>query len=284
MKNRLSCRLLFQLNIRTVDRVSEGDVYANAPVALVALEVRHPSAGQLSTADRTTMKRLLGKRLPILRSGQVTNFQAVSGEAPRVSIEQFPKYFSRSNTTAASIRDTSIVVETTRHRSWEEMRSLLEDVLKARLHVGDIDGIERIGLRYINEVRVPQSDGPDWDQWVDSSLLGQTEIGEKLGLEPVQWQGVTVFSRGLQRLLTLRHGPREGYAVEPGGDLKRPAPTPGPYFLLDIDSFWATDGPVPEFDLPFLLQMADDLHEPVRSLFENLITQRLREEVLSRSD
>jgi uncharacterized protein (TIGR04255 family) len=279
----LSYWLLYQFNICIVGTMSEGDIYPNAPVALVALEVRHPSAGPLSMADRKAMKRVLNKRLPILRSGQVTHVEAVSGEAPRATVEQFPKYFSRSNTTAASIRDTSIVLETVRHGGWEDMRSLLADVLTARQQVGDIDGVERIGLRYINEIRVPESDGTDWGQWVDASLLGQAEIGHNLGFEPMQWQGFAVFNRGIQRFLALRHGPQEGYAVEPGGDLKRPTPTPGPYFLLDIDSFWATDGETPEFDIPFLLQTADDIHEPVRSLFESLITDRLRKEVLSLS-
>ena len=196
-----------------------------------------------------------------------------------MSVDTFPKYVNRSFTTSASIRDTSIVIETTRHVQWEDMRDLFAVVLEARLQVGEIDGVERLGLRYINEVRVPESDGQDWTNWISSSLLGQAEVGRKLELEPLQWQGVTVFGRGAARFITLRHGPRDGYAVDSGGDLKRPTPTPGPYFLIDIDSFWASEGTVPELDLERVLRMADDLHEPAGSLFESLITPRLRKEV-----
>ena len=155
-------------------------------------------------------------------------------------------------------------------------------MLEARLQVEAIDGIERLGLRYINEVRVPELDGQDWSQWIGASLLGQADIGKKLELEPLQWQGVTVFTRGPARFITLRYGPREGYAVDPGGDLKRPTPQPGPYFLIDIDSFWASEGTVPELDLERVLTMANDLHEPAGDLFESLITPRLRKEVLNR--
>lgn len=37
---------------------------------------------------------------------------------------------------------------------------------------------------------------------------------------------------------------------------------------------------VPEFDVELILRQADTLHEPVRGVFESVITDRLREEVL----
>ena len=37
---------------------------------------------------------------------------------------------------------------------------------------------------------------------------------------------------------------------------------------------------VPEFDAEVILRQADALHEPVRGVFESVITDRLREEVL----
>ena len=84
--------------------------------------------------------------------------------------------------------------------------------------------------------------------------------------------------------MALRYGPNEGYAVEPGGELKRPTPVPGPFFLLDIDSFWMPGEGDSEFDVDGLMAISDDLHTPVRELFENLITEELREEVLRRGD
>ena len=80
----------------------------------------------------------------------------------------------------------------------------------------------------------------------------------------------------------LRYGAWEGFAVDPGGDLKRSSATPGPFFLMDIDSFWIPIGGVPEFDVKALLTICDELHTPVGRLFERLITDRLREEILRR--
>lgn len=61
-----------------------------------------------------------------------------------------------------------------------------------------------------------------------------------------------------------------------------PLSPPGPLFKLDIDSFWHAADEVPEFGVDLILNQADALHEPVRYVFESLITDRFREEVLRR--
>jgi uncharacterized protein (TIGR04255 family) len=83
--------------------------------------------------------------------------------------------------------------------------------------------------------------------------------------------------------LIVRYGPREGFAVAPGGPLQRTTPPPGAFFLLDIDSFWLPTGDVPEFTVDMIVELCVDLHKPVSGLFERLITERLREEVLRRA-
>jgi uncharacterized protein (TIGR04255 family) len=269
-----------------VGTVAEGEIYPNAPVVLVAFEVRHPTAPRLSPARQQRIKQRLGATAPILRSGKLTNIEGAIGatEEPTLRVEEFPRLLSRDSTLSVSFREGSIVIETTRYGGWERFRKLIDDVLHARLEVGDLDGVERVGLRYIDELRVPDQTDSNWQHWVDASLLGPTQIGEKLGLQPTQWQGITIFTPGTDRTVALRYGPREGYAVDPGGELRRPAPAPGPFFLLDIDSFWMPSDGVPEFDVDELLPIAEDLHTPVRKLFESLITEELREEVLRRAD
>jgi len=270
--------------------MEEREVYPNAPVVLVALELRHPTADPLSPTQRLRIKRRLAARVPIMRNGQLTQITAAMqaggapAAAPEVRVEQFPRYFSRDNTAAVSVRAEAVVVETTRYGRWEQLRDLVADVLEARQEVGGIDGIERLGLRYIDEIRVPGEPVHDWAPWVDPTLLGPAPIGEELGLTTAQWQGVTAFTPARDRTLVLRYGPRNGFAVDPGGDLKRSTPTPGPFFLLDIDSFWTPSEEVPEFDIKTLLATCDELHAPVRRVFERLITDRLREEVLRHAD
>ena len=171
---------------------------------------------------------------------------AFSGEQSR----EFPRYFSRDNTMAVSVREDALVIETTRYDRWERVRGVLAEVLAAREEIGGVDGVERIGLRYIDEIRVPNDSQDGWSPWVHPSLLGPAPIGDDLGLKATEWQAVMVFNREPDRTLVLRYGPREGFAVNPGGDSKRPTPLPGPFFLMDIDSFWVPPGGDPRVRSP----------------------------------
>jgi uncharacterized protein (TIGR04255 family) len=260
------------------------EVYANAPVILVALEVRHPTTDPLTPAQRNTIKRRLSSHVPIMRTGQLQHLTVAQpvgspAVAPELRTEEFPRYFSRDNTAAVSVQAEAVVVETTRYVRWEQLRALIADVLEMRQEIGGVDGVERVGLRYIDEIRVPGGPEHDWVPWVDPTLLGPAPVGDELGLAAVHWQGISAFTPGLERTVVLRYGPREGFAVDPGGDLKRSPSIPGPFFLMDIDSFWTPSEGIPEFDVKSLLTTCDELHAPVRELFERLITDRLREEI-----
>lgn len=261
----------------------EREVYPNAPVVLVALEVRHPVAEPLSRAQRNLIKQRLVDYTPIMRlhQQQLLTFLQV-GAAPSVQdarVEEFPRYFSRDSTVAVSVRSDALVIETTRYGQWERLRAIAAEAFDARQELGPVDGLERVGLRYIDEIRVPDLEG-GWEPWVHRALLGASVVGETVGLSPILWQGVSAFSNGPEFGVVLRYGPRDGFAVDPGGELKRSASTPGPFFLIDIDSSWTPGGGVPEFDTKVLLSICDDLRNPVRDLFERLVTERLREEVL----
>lgn len=257
-------------------------MYPSAPVVLVALEVRHPASEPVRGSAQARAKRALGEAAPIARDVQLTTLTVTPGSQPEAHTERAVKFLSRDKSTAITFRTGAVVVETTHYVRYENLRELAALALRARSAAGEVDGVERVGLRYIDEIRVPDSteDRVSWDEWVDSSLLGPVHLAQKSGLTPVQSQGMSVFDDGVGNTMVVRYGPREGYAVDPGGDLRRPTPAPGPFFLIDIDSFWVPGGAVPHYDSEVLLQKCDQLHRPIRDLFETLISDKLREEVL----
>jgi uncharacterized protein (TIGR04255 family) len=259
------------------------EVYPNAPVVLVALELRHPTAEPLSRAAQVKMKQLLGRRLPLPRQATMTNIQATLGAVqPEVTTETAPQYVSRDRTMAVTFRSQAIIVETTRYARYERFRDVVALAVEARQAVEPVAGIERLGLRYINEIRVPDVEDrlTSWEPWVHQTLLGPAPVIERLGFNAAGLQGIVMLDQGAGKAIVLRYGPREGYAVDPHGSLKRPTPAPGPFFLLDIDSYWTPTDEIPELDPKELVTLGDELHEPVRTLFENFITERLRREVL----
>jgi len=261
--------------------MNEHEVYPNAPVVLVALEVRHPTSDPLTPSESRAIKKLLSDQLPIERPGQQMSVQVMPGVAnpAAMTTEYFPRFINRETTLSVSIRKEAVVIEASRYPGWEEFRALALRALDARMQIAPIDGVERVGIRYIDEIRAPDYGEVDWADWIHPSLLGPDVSIADLPIN--QWQGVGIYGSQPGNMLVLRYGPREGFAVDPSSDLRRVKTAEGGlFFLMDVDSFWTPDGPIPEYNRDFLLSTCNDLHAPVRALFEDMITDRLRDEVL----
>lgn len=255
--------------------MNEHEVYPNAPVVLVALEIRHPAADPLTRPDRRAIKNLLGGDRFIMRTSQMLNVQIAGQVAQQVGNgEEVARFLDRQSTTVVTLHTEGMTVETTRYQGWEAFRALARTVFDARQEVAPVDGYERVGLRFFSEIRDPES---NWSEWVDGSLLGP-HSKRPIDLDLAQWQGVTVYGSQPGRALVLRHGPRDGYVVDPNGELKQPnRGASGPFFLLDIDSFWTRSDELPMFKPADVEDFCNELHTPIRTLFEGLITDQLRE-------
>lgn len=265
----------------------EREIYPNAPIVLMAIEVRHPQCEPFERKQITQLSTQIRDVLPLPGEMSEVSVTVQAGQnSPPIqqqAVTTFPRWTSRDKRTALSIRQDGLVIETTDYGSYERVRELFDKALRALLAVAPPAGVERIGLRYIDEIRVPAENSggvPAWKEWVDPILLGPVHVGNDVGLVLAGSEGLSVFSSDNNRALVLRYGAQGDYAVQSTPELRRPLPPPGPLFKLDIDSFWQAGDEVPEFDPGFILDQADELHEPVRGVFESLISDRLREEVL----
>lgn len=274
------------------------EVYPNAPLVLVAAEVRHPDAGPLTSRQQQQLKVALAADFPLARPlsrppGVVATFGP--GGLPQISPTTqtvSPRFVSRDQSTSATFHQDALVVEATNYPGFESFLALIERVITARISVGELDGVERLGLRYIDEIRAPGiADTSSWQDWIQPSLLGPNHLAIELQLVNDAWQGISAYSGALdvssefdKLSLVLRYGVGDGYALAPEADLRRKTPPPGPFFLIDIDSYWgpATTS-VPSLDWGTVARVFEGLHAPVRVLFENSITTRLRDEVLRRN-
>jgi uncharacterized protein (TIGR04255 family) len=55
---------------------------------------------------------------------------------------------------------------------------------------------------------------------------------------------------------------------------------PGPFFQLDIDSFWIPVASIPEYNRDAVRGTFHNLYEPARAVFSELLTSRLRDGLL----
>lgn len=255
--------------------MTTSEVFPNAPLALVAMEVRFPeaTAGPLRPPVLRAIKEYLGEGW-VIEGGheQMVEIVMVPGSSnpPTVTSEKVSRLTVRDRTKAITVRSGSLTVEATTYYGYAEFRTLLATAFQAVEKVLAPDGHARMGLRYIDEIRVP-ADPVDWADWVHESLLAPRGPG----LMPAGWTSAVRYEFESDRSLVLRYGPTAGSVINPAGPLKRPKAVPGgPAFVLDFDSFWEPGG-IPAFVAADLLTACDELRAPVRTLFDQMITPAL---------
>jgi len=195
------------------------------------------------------------------------------------------RLLTRDRTTAVTVASNRVAVETTMYEHWEDFRD--GAVMIALRAIGDnlgaIAGLDRVGLRFINEVRVPGAGGDvaEWGEFVASELLALGNLAAGQSIRTMQL--ALHLDRGDGTELLMRAGLLQGHVVDDSGALRLPsAPEPGHFFLIDMDSFWSRPAAYDEWSTERALEIADRLHGPIDELFESCIQEKLREEVLRR--
>lgn len=262
------------------------EIYPNAPLEYVAVEVRYPYAPrfrQQETLDSVLLD--VQDLFPIIRQqGQIRLAGAIGGPLTQ-QVDQVSRAFNRASTTAVLITSTALTVDTTSYTEFENFRAVVARCVQAASEHGSIAAVERIGLRYVDEIRVPSAvaDARDWRGWISDDLLAGINLGGDAGASLME--GGVQFSTGNERVLAVRYvASPQGTGVIGDGPLRRRHPlTEGPFFALDLDSYWQpTPEDAPAFEPALILDTIDALHAPVGATFQRAITDRLREEVLRR--
>jgi uncharacterized protein (TIGR04255 family) len=256
------------------------EVYSNAPLALVTAEVRYPYAPRLRQAETLDRIQLaIEDDLPIRKTEQrsTIEFRLDSGLNKKQSVEVY-RYLNRASTRSAVISPEAFSIETTSYTDFWEFLNLLNKVATAIAKEKAIPAVERVGIRYIDEIRVPEEikDATEWSRWVAPSLLPQL----KPNIGPLNAsQGVARFETGVSTYLQFQYAAVDGAPVVGNVPLRRPNfPENGKFFVLDFDSFWQSSTPEDskEFSIQFLEETLKRLHQPTGKMFQAAITDRLR--------
>jgi uncharacterized protein (TIGR04255 family) len=269
--------------------VSNHPVYENPPVALVVAEIKFPGeiGGTVPPAMRRALSDVLGEDWVIEQLPTVSvNVGSPQAYATGFSPNAILRFATRDRTSAVALTGGSATVETTRYRDWPQFRSILEKTVQAVEKLLRPAGTVRVGVRYVNEVRVGARDGEDWVGWLPPALLPPaTQTLADAGWVPLNWAGAAQYRIGTEHRLVLHYGPQTAdFIVNPDGPLRRHGPRPhGPFFLLDFDAYWEPSA-VPAWDGAGVLETCDQLHEPIQVLFDELVTDRLVAEVFGRKE
>lgn len=258
--------------------------YLNAPLKLVVFAAElSPVAllGETATLDQIHA-RLRGE-LPIRED--VTN-AFVPGPDGGLLPANGARLVDRSQHRAVMVTPSRIAADTTTYSTFSEFAEFLGRVLDAVAAVAPGRACRRLGLRYVDEIRVAAAEPGNveqWLDWVDDSLLPTVALRNRPGNCRREIAGVVddTDDDGFGVRFAWHTG--VGHAVQPVGPLVVPNPSPpGPYLALDTDSYWTAQPGAEVLGLgdPALIDLVRKLHEPVQRYFEMTLTDRLRQEVL----
>ena len=258
--------------------MADHEVYPNAPLRLVTAEYRFPHSPALAEPNvDARLAECLRSGWPIIEPLEHPRDQSASVGAGF-------RFLTRNRMFAVTVQPNRLAIETTDYHTWEEFRDkniqpLLSTICNA---IGQISGIERIGLRYINEIRtIDNINQPeDWRSWINEDLLSPLKVASPIGQSMILGQlGITTAEN---YAIHLWFGMSDGHVVR-DDVFKLPNGTgEGPFFLLDIDSFWFNQGNLNKFNLDNTISISNKLHSPINNLFEKCITEQLRTKVLRR--
>lgn len=259
------------------------EIYADPPLALVAAEVRFTDAARLrqqQTKDEVTIA--LESYFPIAEQLQQTEVELTHvpvGGQPQIRERRGVVLKNLDSTATMTIMSESLTYETTRYTSFED---LLDSVVAACAALHDakvLPALRRIGLRYIDEVRVPEvvTDVRQWDAWVDERLISHLAVGPE-DVPVAGTQGISTYDLGEGKGLNFRFAALDQGSVVVPQHLQRRAVPSGPFFVLDFDGF--RDFPSDEFS-PLSASVVRDtlsaVHVPCGSTFQRSITDKARE-------
>ncbi len=257
------------------------EIFGKAPLELVAAEVRYPYAPRLRQQDTIdAILEQLGSELPVLRKQQQVTIKVGAGGVAAPEAEETPSFFNRGSTAAAAVSPTALTVETTNYSEFSEFRSLVLAVVEAVAIHGSIAAVERVGIRYIDEVRVPAkiADVRDWRGWIHDDLLSMVDVAGDF--PTTSSQGMIEYQIDEKVKLQFRFAAAYGRGVVGEEPLKRrnSIQDPSSFFVLDFDCFSERDLEVaPDFEVDTIGEILDSLHVPAGTMFQRAITDQLRD-------
>lgn len=250
------------------------EIYPNAPLKLVTFELRFEPFDLPASATEQFVLALKAE-FPI--AGPPPHQQLVIGPTGAAATSAGARVLDAARRRAVALAPHSVSYETSAYSRFEDFSAWVEAVLDVVAGLKLTLSPLRVGLRYIDEIDASQlPEQGAWTRYIQPALSSPLSHFDP---SPREHQSAALFELDESHRVVLRYGLMRQAAVDPTGPLVIDSPPVGVYYLIDIDSSW--EGRVSSQPLvPWVKETLNELHAPVRRLFESTITDDLRDEVL----
>lgn len=170
-------------------------------------------------------------------------------------------YHGRNREKTITITPEALIIQSKRYETYEGFYGDFEHVHKSLIQACDDLSTSRIGLRFINVIKLPDGDPLAWKDYINEDMLGIIDLHKDAGV--------------LSRVFHVVGFNYDGQQVKFQFGIANPdypAPIKRREFVLDIDSFFT--GALTNEEIPNCIRLA---HEKIQTLFEDSITAKTRQ-------
>jgi len=251
-----------------------------SPIVLALVQLQFPAILSIKTDEKMVARYQdrVRERYPYFFVGQQVEFllgpQGVAQQPAQASNWQFKDIEQNWTIT---ITTNAVTLETRRYTSISDFVDRMAEAVLAAKEVFGITVQQRVGLRYVNEIRHSEVEKPsDWRQFMNLALLGP--LSDDAVADSIESTAQELRLTTSDGSLILRHGATRGttVALEPG----TVAPE-GEFYLLDIDAF-NEEGR--ELDVRALGELVKSYNSTIYSLFRWSMNDQLFEHLRSGED
>ena len=195
----------------------------------------------------------------------ITQDMLISPEGGKVkSITQHEwNYYGKNREKRLALTSKCCFIDYSKYDSFEQLKKEFMNFVKLLFETYPDLQVMRFGLRYINKIKLDESNLTDWKLYLRETLLSIFEISDSKEIIAQAFNNLILKYDDI--FLNFRYG-------MPNPDF--PAPISQKLFVLDFDAYY--HGPQ---DYDDLAKNLDIFHERIQELFESLIEDPLREKM-----
>lgn len=235
---------------------------ARSPLVLAAAQINFEEVGrEVTHMQARSIQKIVGGAWTQLIAAPLISTTLTNTGAVNEPARQAYRLATTDGTWSALINPDSVTVETRAYPGWADMRATIVAFAKAVADVFDPSSELRLGLRYVDQVPLPEGHD-DWAGLIPERILG-------IANDPHLGSGVLASD---QRVL-LQVAP-DARCVMRHGLLADEAGVFGRVYLLDYDIFRENAG---SFSAAAVAEGADALHSFVGGLFKASIMPELHQ-------
>ncbi len=243
---------------------------SHSPLVVVVAEARFSAVMAIEKFIPDIQEQLRHKGFPRFGKNQIHEILVQQNAAPKVSLTDRFEFQNKDQSVGIVLTPNSVAIHTSKYKNFEDFEEIFATVLTVVNRVLDLSLLERVGLRYIDMVRIDQSVGERLMDYLKPGLLGldPDRIGAKDWAGRLEQSGRSEF--GMLVVKCLQHNQILPPDLLPSSLSYGITLRQGEVVtLLDFDHF-ATKAN--EFDPKYVVVAIGELHDALDLAFREAVT------------